>query len=79
MLDIKTAKIVKEAIDKHFASHKSPVDLETICRMEPIPVNTKGSGYTILGTQYGDLTILVWVQFNETLGVCVRAVKTQAW
>ena len=79
MLDIKNAKLIKEAIDKHFAPHKSPVDLETICRMQPVPVNVKGSGYTILSTQYGDLTILVWVQINETLGFTVRAVKTQAW
>jgi len=47
--------------------------------MQPIAVNTKGSGYTILGIQYGDLTILVWVQFDEALGAKVRAVKTQAW
>ena len=77
MLDIKTAKLVKDAIDKHFG--KEVVDLENVCRMQPVPVNTKGSGYTILSTQYGDLTILVWVQVNATLGVCVRAVKTQAW
>ena len=77
MLDINTAKLVKGAIDKHFG--KEIIDLENVCRMQPVPVNTKGSGYTILSIQYGDLTILVWVQFSETLGVCVRAVKTQAW
>ena len=34
-----------------------------------------GSGYTILALQFGDLTILVWVQFSEKLGVMVRRVK----
>ncbi len=38
-----------------------------------------GSGYTILALQFGDLTILVWVQFSEKLGVMVRRVKGQAW
>lgn len=79
MLDIKTAKLIKEAIDKEFAPHENIVDLESVCRMQPISVNARGGGYTIFGIQCSDLTILVWVQFNETLGATVGAVKTQAW
>lgn len=79
MLDIKTAKLIKKALDDFYAPYANRIDLEDICRMQPVPVTTKGSGYTILALQCGDCTILVWVQFNETLGVCVRAVKTQAW
>lgn len=77
MLDIKTAKLVKSAIDNHFG--KEIINLENVCRMQPVPVDTNSTGYTILATQYGDMTILVWVQFDETLGVCVRTVKTQCW
>ena len=78
MLDIKTAQLVKNAIDKHFGG-KEFIDLENVCRMQSVPVNTKDGGYTILSTQYGDLTILVWIQVDATLGVCVRSVKTQSW
>ena len=47
--------------------------------MQPVVQNTNGIGYTILALQSGDLTILVWVQFNEKLGVMVKSVKAQAW
>ena len=76
MLDIKTAYLIKNVIDKKVSP--DAVTMEDVCRMEPIQVSTKTSGYTILGTQCGDLTILVWVQFSD-LGACVRAVKTMAW
>ena len=78
MLDIKTATIVRKAINEHFSS-PNMVSLEAVCRMQPVVQNTNGSGYTILALQFGDLTILVWVQFNEKLGVMVRSVKAQAW
>lgn len=77
MLDIKTANLIKDVIDNKVAA--GIVTLEDVYRMEPIQVSTKSSGYTILGTQFGDMTILVWVQFSESLGVCVRAVKTMKW
>ncbi len=78
MLDIKTATIVLKAINEHFSS-PDMVSLEAVCRMQPVVQNTSGSGYTILALQYGDLTILVWIQFNEKLGVRVIRVKSQAW
>ena len=78
MLDIKTATLVRKAINEHFSS-PGMVSLEAVCRMQPVVQNTSGSGYTILALQFGDLTILVWVQFNEKLGVMVRSVKAQAW
>ena len=55
------------------------VSLEAVCRMQPVVQNTSGSGYTILALQCGDLTILVWVCFNEKLGVIVNRVAAQAW
>ena len=77
MLEMKTAKLVKQAIDQQVG--KDAIDLESVCRMQPLAVRTNGSVYTILGIQSGDLTILVWIQVSETLGVTVRRVKTQAW
>lgn len=78
MLDIKTATIVRKAINEHFSS-PDMVSLEAVCRMQPVVQNTSGSGYTILALQYGDLTILVWIQFSEKLGVRVIRVKSHAW
>ena len=78
MLDIKTATLVRKAINEHFSS-PDMVSLEAVCRMQPVVQNTSGSGYTILALQYGDLTILVWVQFSEKLGIVIRRVKGQAW
>lgn len=77
MLDINTAKLVKKSIDDKFNGN-APLTLEDVVRMEPISKSDKG-GYTIVASQFGDLTILVWLLFNEKLGVCVRRVKTQAW
>ena len=77
MLDIKTATLVKNAINKEMNGEIAT--LEDACRMQQISQTTHGSGYTILALQYGDLTILVWIQFSEKLGAMVRKVKTQAW
>ena len=81
MLDMNTAKIVKKAIDEHFNTKKNGeiMSLEDVVRMTPVSKAGRGGAYTILSAQFGDMTILVWIQFNDTLGVCVRAVKTQAW
>ena len=78
MLDINTAKLVKKSIDDKF-NGSGPLTLEDIVRMEPISKGGKGGSSTIIASQFGDLTILVWLQFNEKLGVCVREVQTQAW
>ena len=78
MLDIKTAQLIKGAIDKHFGGTEF-IELESVCRMQPVPVCTKDGGYTILSTQWNDLTIMVWIQVDSTSGVRVRSVKTQSW
>jgi hypothetical protein len=79
MLEIKYAKLILKAIKENTATSAFPVTLEDVCRMQPVPVVTGCSGHTVLGTQCGDVTILVWVNINETLGVCVRSVKAQCW
>ena len=76
MLDISTAKLVKNAINEHFKEAR--ISLEDVSKMTPATVLGKSGGYTILTGQYGDLTIMVWIQIKET-GTIVRAVKTQAW
>lgn len=77
MLDIKSATTIKKAINKELGYERAT--LEDVCRMEPLPITTKGSGYNVLGMQYGDMSVLVWVQFNEKLGVIVRNVCAQPW
>lgn len=78
MLDPRTAITVRKAINDNFSS-PNRVSLEAVCRMQPISQNTTDCGYTILTLQSGDLTILVWVQFDEKQGIIVRRVKTVAW
>lgn len=77
MIDIKSATLIRKAINEEMGSEA--VTLEDVCRMTPISQFSKGSGYTILALQCGDLTVLVWVQFSEKLGAIVRKVRTQAW
>lgn len=77
MLDINTAKIIKQALDSKWYKNNCPLTLEDVCNMQPI--SRAGIAYTILASQYGDLTILVWVQFDEKRGVVVRLIKTLAW
>jgi hypothetical protein len=77
MLDISTAKLVKKAIDNHF-KEAVKISLEEVSKMTPAPVVGRGGGHTIISCQYGDLTIMVWIQIREN-GTIVRAVKSQAW
>lgn len=78
MLDIKTATVIRKHINNEIGSEA--ISLEDVCRMEPLPVTTRSSSsYTILGLQYSDVSILVWVQFSEKLGVDVRKVKLCSW
>ena len=82
MLDIHAARTIRNAINHHFDKDGEGtefIDLESVCRMQPIPFGTKAGGCNIFGTQYGDLTILVWVQISQIEGITVRAVKTQSW
>ena len=78
MLDIRTATVIRKAINEHF-SKPDVISLNAVCRMQPVVQNTDGAGYTVLALQYGDLTILVQVDFDEDRGVIVGGVKTQSW
>ena len=78
MLDVKNATIVRKAINDYLSTPNGG-SLEAVCRMEPIAQSTASSGYTVLGLQSGDVTLLVWVQFDETSGIIVRSVKSIPW
>lgn len=78
MLDIKTATVIKKHINNEIGFEA--LSLEDICRMEPLPVTTRSaSSCTVLGLQQNNLSILVWVQFSEKLGVIVRKVELYYW
>ena len=77
-LDRKSAAIIRKAICDHLKTTDEP-GIEAIYRMQPLFQTTNGSGYTVLGLQHGDVSILVSVQFNEKLGTIVRNIKTMTW
>lgn len=77
MLDVKTATTIKNSIDKKV--HPLTVNLEDVCRMEPLPISTCGHSITVLGMQHRHLSILVWVNFDEQLGVMVHKVEDIIW
>lgn len=74
-MDMNTAKTVMNSVHKEGFN----ISFEDACRMQPVPQGTRTGGYTVLSLQKGDLTILVWVQFNAELGVIVRKVRSQVW
>ncbi len=77
MLDIKTAKLVRKAINEHLGAEQ--VSLNAVCKMQPVMQGTTCYDFTILALQYSYYTILVWIEFDEKLGVIVRCVQTIAW
>ena len=78
MLDHSLAMNILEAIREHYAPYTTDISMKDVCRMQPVSLCEEG-GYTILAMQRGDLTILVWVQYNKLNHPVVRSVKTQAW
>ena len=76
MLEKNNARAVREAVKKVLG-----IDLtwEEACKMQPIVQTPHGAGLTVLALQRGDLTILVWVKFDEVLGICIENVKSCAW
>lgn len=77
MLDLKTAKLVMNKVNQYCGGPN--ITLEDAVRMQPLPQHCSMSGCTVLGLQRGDISILVWIQFNETLGTLIRNVRTIEW
>lgn len=78
MLGLSDAKVIKEAINHECFNGEAVVSLEDVAQMQIIPGTRIGDSITVLALQYGDLTILAWVQFTE-IGMRVRKVRKQAW
>ena len=74
MLELSTAKVVKDALDKRFSM--DAISLACVCKMQPIQSNN--NGYTILALQYAELTIMVRIEITAS-GVRVVEIKTQEW
>ncbi|MBR3249781.1 MAG: hypothetical protein IKF83_03675 [Clostridia bacterium] len=80
MLAPKEALQVQNYVNSHLFDGKHVLTMEDAANMQPIPGTRNGGGsYTILATQYGDLTILVWVQYMEAGFMTIRYAHKQAW
>ena len=69
---------VRRAINRELFGDESVLTMEDVAQMQPIPGTRMGDSLTVLAIQYGDSTILVWVQFMD-YGLYVKKVKRQAW
>lgn len=83
MLDIKTARCIKEAINNEIGIS---IAVEDVCKMQPITITSSTqlpSEFnifpTILGIQWGTHTILVWVEFPNDSEIMVREVQMLDW
>lgn len=73
MLDINTAKRVRDAINREYSF---PVfKLEDVLKMQPI----NGSGHTIWGLQNSNATVLVWLKFREDGTSSILKVQVCLW
>lgn len=83
MLDIKTARCIKEAINNRIGIS---IAVEDVCKMQMQPSTTSNTQLpseidmfpTILGIQWGAWTILVWIEFNDS-EIMVREVQKLEW
>lgn len=83
MLDIKTARCIKEAINNKIGIS---IAVEDVCKMQPIAITSSTRlpcefhiFPTILGIQWGKWTILVWVEFPNDSEIMVREVQMLNW
>lgn len=80
MLDIKTAKSVRNAVIEELDNgNPQYFTLEDAMRMQIVPQDTHSGAPTILALQSGSCTILVHLMFNETTGARVIKVQKCAW
>ena len=78
MMSIEDAKVIKNAVNNSLFDGETVLSLEDAAQMQPIPGSRGSDSITVLALQYGDLTIMVWVQFAQ-MGMRVRKVRKQAW
>ena len=77
MLDKSLCDLLYKSLKEYFG--QEIVRIDDVAKMSIVP----GNGYMIFGHQYGDLTILVWIQIvfdsHNVSRYVVRGIKTQAW
>lgn len=78
MLEHSLAMAILDGIRDFYSPCTTDISIKDVMRMQPVSLCEEG-GYTIYAMQRGDLTILVWIQYNKLNHPVVRAVKTQAW
>ena len=79
MLATEEALKVKEYVNDHLFDGHQVLTVEDAANMQAIPGTRKGGSYTILSCQYGDLTILVWIQYREAGFMAIRMADKVAW
>ena len=78
MLSTNDAQLVRNAVNRELFNDESIFSVEDAAQMQSLPGTRMGASITVLAIQYGDLTIMTWVQFTEH-GMRVRKVHSQAW
>lgn len=75
MLDLMTAKKLKNAIDDHI--NEESVTLEDVM-MNTILIGKAGEAYNILAIQYKDSTILIRIVLRQD-GIQIHEIRTEIW
>ena len=75
MLDLMTAKKLKNAIDDHI--NEESITLEDVM-MNTILIGKAGEAYNILAIQYKDLTILIRIVLRQD-GIQIHEIRTEIW
>lgn len=78
MMSIEDAKVIKNAVNNTLFKGKPVISLEDAAQMQLLPSSRVSDSISVLALQYGDMTIMAWVQFTE-MGMRVRMVRSQAW
>ena len=75
MLDLMTAKKLKNAIDDHI--NEESITLEDVM-MSTTLIGKVGEAYNILAIQYKDLTILIRIVLRQD-GIQIHEIRTEIW
>ena len=75
MLDLMTAKKLKNTIDDHI--NEESITLEDVM-MSTTLIGKAGEAYNILAIQYKDLTILIRIVLRQD-GIQIHEIRTEIW
>ena len=74
-MGISDAEMIARAINEEIGDEF--MTAEDVLQMDPL-TKIDEDGYTVLGGQYGDMSILVWIQ-DDNGDIVIREVETVAW